>query len=61
MFTILKSMDNMNVNFILNLEFLQPYFRDPHIIKLYGLNSGIIYDSHADDVYNNLYEDFMKN
>ena len=44
-----------------NLEFLQPYFRDPHILKLYGLNTGIVYDSQADDVYNNLYEDFMKN
>lgn len=43
------------------LEFLQPYFRDPHNIKLYALNSGIIYDSNADDVYNNLYDDFMKN
>jgi carboxypeptidase C (cathepsin A) len=28
---------------------------------LYGLNTGIIYDSGADDVYNNLYDDFMKN
>lgn len=43
------------------VEFLQPYFRDPHNMKLYGLNSGIVYDSHADDVYNALYLDFMKN
>ncbi len=43
-----------------NLEFLQPYFRDPHNIKLYGLNSGIVYDSHADDVFNNLKAEYMK-
>ena len=46
---------------LISLEFLQPYFRDPHNIKLYGLNTGIVYDSNADDVYNNLYDDFMKN
>lgn len=41
-------------------ELLQPYFRDPHIMQIYGLSKGIIYDSQADDVYNNLYTDFMK-
>ena len=39
---------------------LQPYFRDPHNQKLYGLSSAIIYDSQGDDVYKNLYTDFMK-
>jgi hypothetical protein len=29
----------------LYLELLQPYFRDPHNQKLYGLSSAIIYDS----------------
>lgn len=43
------------------LELLQPYFRDPHNLKLYGLNTGIIYDSQAEDVYTYLYTDFMKN
>lgn len=46
---------------LLNLELLQSYLRDPHNLKLYSLNAGIGYDSHADDVYKNLYTDFMKN
>lgn len=58
---ILKSMENIKVFIFLVIEFLQPYFRDPHILKLYGLNTGIVYDSQADDVYTNLYTDFMKN
>lgn len=40
--------------FVIILEFLQPYFRDPHNIKLYGLNSGIVFDSTSNEVYNNL-------
>jgi hypothetical protein len=38
-------MKTMKVNFFLILELLQPYFRDPHNQKLYGLSSAIIYDS----------------
>ena len=48
------------VNIFDNIELLQPYFRDPHIMQIYGLSKAIIYDSQADDVYNNLYTDFMK-
>lgn len=49
-----ESMANMNVKLFLSLELLRPYFRDPHNIKLYGLNSGIVFDSTSDEVYNNL-------
>jgi predicted metal-dependent HD superfamily phosphohydrolase len=54
-------MENMKVILISNIEKLQPYFRDPHNIKLYALSTGVIYDSQADDVYNALYNDFMAN
>lgn len=60
MSTILESMVTMNVNLFLFLEYLRPYFRDPHNIKLYGLNSGIIFDSTSDEVYNKLKSEFMK-
>lgn len=43
-------------------ELLQPYFRNPGILAgIYQLNPEIVYDSQADDVYNNLFTDFMKN
>lgn len=43
------------------IELLRGYFRDPHNIKLYGLNSGIIFDSTSSDVYTKLKGEFMKN
>lgn len=47
--------------FYLCLELLRGYFRDPHNIKLYGLSSGIIFDSTSNDVYTKLKGEFMKN
>lgn len=42
-------------------ELLQPYFRNPAILKdIYQLNPEIVYDSQSDQVYDALYTDFMK-
>lgn len=40
---------------------LQPYFRDESVLKgIYNLNPEIVYDSQSEDVYDNLFTDFMK-
>lgn len=59
--TISRLMENTKVIALSKIELLQSYLRDPHNLKLYSFNTGISYDSHADDVYNNLYTDFMIN
>lgn len=42
-----------------NTELLQPYFNNPEYQRLYNLNPAIVYDSQSEDVYNNLFTDFM--
>lgn len=61
MFTILNLMGTTKVKISINLELLQPYFRDVSILRgIYGFNPEIVYDSQSDSVYENLSTDFMK-
>ena len=44
-----------------DIEFLIPYFRNEKVgAGIYGFNPEVVFGSQAEEVYNHLWDDFMK-